>query len=312
MDGIWTMGEMLVEIMRPRTGMPLDQAGEFLGPFPSGAPAIFIDTVARLGLSAAIIGGVANDGFGACLLDRLQSDGVNTDWVHRASQGSTAVAFVAYDDDGSRSFIYHIDGTPAVIVPDLSRISTSGTGFFHVMGCSLMANDNLRQKIIDTANRFSSSGARVSFDPNIREELLGGRSIVEIIEPILRQTTLLLPGESELRLISGTNDLQDAIRTLFDRYPLEIIVLKHGKLGSTVYTPTSSLEIAPYVVEEVDPTGAGDCFDAGFLVGLLNGNTLEQCGRIAAAAGAINAAAFGPMEGKLSPQSIAELVDKYN
>ena len=46
---IWTMGEMLVEIMRPRSDMELFEAGEFVGPFPSGAPAIFIDTVARLG-----------------------------------------------------------------------------------------------------------------------------------------------------------------------------------------------------------------------------------------------------------------------
>ena len=44
---IWTMGEMLVEIMRPRAEMPLDKPDVFVGPFPSGAPAIFIDTAAR-------------------------------------------------------------------------------------------------------------------------------------------------------------------------------------------------------------------------------------------------------------------------
>ena len=54
---IWTMGELLVEVMRPRRGMSLSQAAEFLGPFPSGATGIFIDTVARLGHSAAIISG---------------------------------------------------------------------------------------------------------------------------------------------------------------------------------------------------------------------------------------------------------------
>lgn len=52
---IWTMGEMLVEIMRPRAGMALFTPGEFIGPFPSGAPAIFIDTVARLNHSAGIL-----------------------------------------------------------------------------------------------------------------------------------------------------------------------------------------------------------------------------------------------------------------
>ena len=67
---IWTMGEILVEIMRPDVGMPLHQTGEFLGPFPSGAPAIFIDTVARLGHTAGIIGGVGQDEFGDHCLTR--------------------------------------------------------------------------------------------------------------------------------------------------------------------------------------------------------------------------------------------------
>ena len=72
MAAIWTMGELLVEIMRPRADMSMFEAGEFLGPYPSGAPAIFIDTAARLGHQAGIIGGVGSDDFGKCLLDRLE------------------------------------------------------------------------------------------------------------------------------------------------------------------------------------------------------------------------------------------------
>ena len=60
---IWTMGEMIVEIMRDRPDVSFQTPGVLLGPYPSGAPAIFIDTVARLGHSAGIIGGVGDDGF---------------------------------------------------------------------------------------------------------------------------------------------------------------------------------------------------------------------------------------------------------
>jgi len=69
------MGELLCEVMRPRVDIPLYQADIFQGPFPSGAPAILIDTVARLGHSAGIVGGVGKDDFGKCLLDRLNKDG---------------------------------------------------------------------------------------------------------------------------------------------------------------------------------------------------------------------------------------------
>ena len=113
---IWTMGEILVEIMRPRAGVSLNELGEFLGPFPSGAPAIFIDTVARLGHHAGIIGGVAEDDFGRCVLDRLSADGVDVRYVKRIPYMATAVAFVTYFEDGSRKFIFHIDGTPAVMI----------------------------------------------------------------------------------------------------------------------------------------------------------------------------------------------------
>ena len=127
---VWIMGELLVEIMRPRAGMTLGEQGTFLGPFPSGAPGIFIDTVARLGHSAAIVSGVGDDDFGRCILDRLQADGVNTDLVQVIPGRSTAVAFVTYFEDGSRKFIFHWDGTPAVMarVPDPdARGSTRST-----------------------------------------------------------------------------------------------------------------------------------------------------------------------------------------
>ena len=77
MTEIMTMGEMIVEIMREKADMPLDKAGVFKGPYPSGAPAIFIDTVARLGHGAAIVGGVGDDDFGKCLTSRLEGDGVD-------------------------------------------------------------------------------------------------------------------------------------------------------------------------------------------------------------------------------------------
>ena len=115
MAAIWTMGELLVEIMRPRADMSMFEAGEFLGPYPSGAPAIFIDTAARLGHQAGIIGGVGSDDFGKCLLDRLEKDGVDCRFVDKVDGIASGVAFVTYRGDGSRQFIYHIGNTPAAM-----------------------------------------------------------------------------------------------------------------------------------------------------------------------------------------------------
>ena len=316
MAEVWTMGEMLVEIMRPRAGMPLDRAGELLGPFPSGAPAIFIDTVARLGHTAGIVGGVGRDDFGRALLERLRADGVDTRHVVEAERGSTAVAFVTYFPDGSRRFIFHIEGTPAVAarVPQewrgaLPRDAGGRTPrFFHVMGCSLMASESLAREIALAVEILHGRGVKISFDPNIRPELLAGRRLADVIAPVLGRTAVLLPGEAELRLVSGCDRAEEAAQRLFENEALEMIVLKRGERGATIFTRDESLETPAYAVSAVDPTGAGDCFDAGFLCGLLEGRPLAECGRIAAAAGALNAAAFGPMEGAISAEAVRRLM----
>lgn len=307
MPSVWTMGEILVEIMRPRPGIPLYEAGEFLGPYPSGAPAIFIDTVARLGHPCGIIGGVGDDDFGRCVLDRLEADGVNCDHVLRMPHRSTAVAFVTYLNDGSRKFIFHIDGTPAVQAGHTSGQDVRDAAFFHIMGCSLMANDTFRGKIVQTMKSFHNHGARVSFDPNIRPELLGDRRLDDLIGPVLDHCSVLFPGTAELELLTGQSKVEAGVRQLFDNSTMEIIVVKRGKKGSTIYTPSAVIDIASYRTEEVDPTGAGDCFDGAFLCGLLEGRPLEACGQMAAAAGALNAAALGPMEGKISPTTVKEV-----
>ena len=308
MSEIWTMGELLVEIMRPEAGLSLQQTGPFIGPFPSGAPGIFIDTVARLGHSAAIVSGVGDDDFGRCILERLRIDGVRTDFIEVFPNRATGVAFVTYFQDGSRKFIFHWDGTPAVMAraPQSERVESPA--FLHVMGCSLMASDQFRAEVFQAVELFASKGAKISFDPNIRFELLKQRAVHDIVGPILRHCTVLFPGERELQLLSGEEDLDEAQRVLRARYPLASVVLKKGKQGCTVYSEGSKTDVAPFVVEEVDPTGAGDCFDAGFLCGQLEGKDPEESARMAAAVGALNAQAFGPMEGAISRAAVETLL----
>ncbi len=308
MSGIWTMGEILVEIMRPEPGMELYETALFLGPFPSGAPAIFIDTVARLGHPAGIIGGVGDDDFGRCVLARLEADGVNCINVAQIPNRATAVAFVTYFADGSRKFIFHIDNTPAVM-GELAHVdAVEHPAYFHIMGCSLMVNDHFRSRIFRVMDIFAEHGAKISFDPNIRPELLGERSINEIVEPVLAKCTILFPGVAELALLTGKSEIGESVRHLFTARPLELIVLKRGKAGCTIYTRNQTIDVPAFRVKEVDPTGAGDCFDAGFLCGLLEGRPLAECGQIAAAAGALNASAFGPMEGEICAASVAEMM----
>lgn len=303
MAKIYTMGEILVEIMRESDDCALDQLGTFLGPYPSGAPAIFISAAAQLGHETKIWGGIGKDRFGNVLLERLNADGVNCDHVSIVEGGATAVAFVAYDKAGDREFIYHIDGTPATAVK-FNKSDAVVPDYFHVMGCSLMASNVMAKEIDSAVTYFASQGAKISFDPNIRPELLGSRTVWDIAGLVMENCSVFLPGVEELKLFSSSNVIEECVSELFGKYPkLEVILLKNGEHGSVVYTRDESIVIPVYpigdVMDIVDPTGAGDSFDGAFICALAENMSLEDAGKYAAKAGALNCIARGPMGGNM-------------
>ena len=105
MAEIVIMGELLVEIMRAEEDVQLYETGKyFRGPFPSGAPGIFVSTAARLGHSASIISGVGNDDFGKNILDRLKEVGVDCSRILVSNEASTGAAFVTYFKNGEKIY----------------------------------------------------------------------------------------------------------------------------------------------------------------------------------------------------------------
>ena len=304
---IITMGELLVEIMRLKADQPLYEPHTFQGPFPSGAPAIFIDTAARLGCATAIIGGVGEDDFGKCLLDRLNHDGVDTRYVLKSRERSTGVAFVTYFSDGGRKFIFHMGNTPAVeatVPKDLPDAR-----YLHIMGCSLMANPGFAQEILKLMRALTERGTKVSFDPNIRRELLSDHSINSIMQEVMKHTHIFLPGVEELLMITGAESIDAGIEKCF-RFPnMELILLKNGTHGNRLYQRDGTVEVVKaYPVVQADATGAGDCCDGAFLAGLCQGKAPIEAAKMGAAAGALNAAAFGPMEGNIFPSTIQSMI----
>ena len=75
-----------------------------------------------------------------------------------------------------------------------------------------------------------------------------------MVGPILEKSSILLPGISELKLVTGQDDLAGRSNA-FANPILQTIVLKRGKAGCTVYTREEELPIPAYAVEEVDPPG---------------------------------------------------------
>ncbi len=105
---ICTMGELLVEFLSKNTNQGFTQTGEFIGPYPSGAPAIFAAQVARLGFQSTLFGCVGNDDFGKLNIERLRLEGVITNGISIIDQAPTGTAFVSYRNQTERDFIFNI------------------------------------------------------------------------------------------------------------------------------------------------------------------------------------------------------------
>ena len=111
-------------------------------------------------------------------------------------------------------------------------------------------------------------------------------------------------------MISGQATVDSAVAKLFANPILEVIALKRGAKGCTVFTREQRFDLGVHQIDAVDATGAGDSFDAAFLCGLLENKPLEACARMATAAAALNTAAFGPMEGDISPATLAQMMNR--
>ncbi len=312
MAEIVIMGELLVEIMRPKEDIPLYESDYFRGPFPSGAPGIFISTAARLGHSTAIISGVGNDDFGKNILSRLKHDGVDVSRVIIPEDGHTGIAFVTYFADGERKFLFYMDNSPCVKAKAPENMSGfEDTKYMHIMGCSLMADVTFAKEIIKFMNMLKSHGVKISFDPNVRLEMMKDKAVLDMLQEVFRNSSILMPGVSELKMFTGKDDIDEAIKSVFENPSLEILVLKNGSKGSKIYT-RNGLEVEQpiYKVVQADATGAGDSYDAAFICGLAEGKSLADAAKMGAAAGALNAAAFGPMEGNISPKTLAQVMNQ--
>lgn len=295
---IVAIGELLVEVMRSEVDRPLALPDRFVGPYPSGAPAIFADAAARLGIETGFIGVVGADAFGENVISRLVADGVDTRHIRTEHEYTTAIAFVAYRGDGGRDFVFHLRQSAAALLgrEDIDPTYIASAQFVHVTGSALSVSESARQACYKAIQICKASGGRVSFDPNIRPELLGIDQVREVCQPVLEQCDLLLPSGKEATMLTGDTEIDVACRNLVDR-GIPIVALKRGAAGSTVFAAGKVLDVAPIEVVETDPTGAGDCYGAGFVVGLIEGWDLGRTARFANVVGALAVTKRGPMEG---------------
>lgn len=300
MKKLVSAGEIVVEIMAERIGQSFLDAGPLVGPFPSGAPAIFIAQAARLGQPCGLISAVGADAFGQLNIDRLKEWGADTSAIAVHEGHATGSAFVAYRDDGSRQFVFNIKHSAAGLIglDTAARDLLQTADHFHVMGSSLFSQAAI-DVVLAGIEAVKSRGGTVSFDPNIRQEMIGLAGMREALDKVLALTDIFLPSGEELFIFTSATGEAAAVADMLAR-GVKAVILKKGAEGAVYHDGNGRIEVPGFAVTEVDPTGAGDCFGAAFVSFWLRGETPELALRMANACGALAVTRKGPMEGIFS------------
>lgn len=249
---------------------------------------------------------MGDDDFGHVCRTRLADDGVDLTYLEVAPDAPTGVAFVRYREDGSRAFIFHVAGAAA------GRLSArpveahmADFDCVHLMGSSAFS-DRAVDTLSDIYDLAHDQGVPVSFDPNIRREMLTSDHYVQALSKLLYGATYILASEGEMQVLMGEKSDAECARELLAG-SARVVVVKKGAAGSAVFTADGEEVAVPGItVEELDPTGAGDCFGGTFLALILQGMTPGEAARYATIAGGLSVTARGPMSGNRALAALEE------
>jgi sugar/nucleoside kinase (ribokinase family) len=293
------VGEALVEFMRPDVDVPLDVPAAFVGPFPSGAPAIFASTTARLGVPTELCALVGDDPFGRALLSRLRRDGVGTSRCRAEPDLPTATAFVAYTGTGARSFVFNVRHAAAggLRAEDLGDLPERAE-WLHVSGSAVALGASLAETAILAAERVLAAGGRVSVDPNVRPEATSPQ-IEQQLGWLVRRASVVFPSEGELAALGLDEETLAAAGA--------IVCATRGAAGARLHSDGEVVDVAAPAVREVDPTGAGDTFAGAFMAALVAGADPREAAALACRAAATAVTVLGPMEAPVDPALLAPL-----
>lgn len=120
-------------------------------------------------------------------------------------------------------------------------------------------------------NRLRRAGVTTSWDFGWNEPLTNDRGLTDLIDAL----DFVFINELEARLYTGSSSVQESLPEWRKRSAITIIKL--GEAGAIWLAPEHDILVAAPKVKAIDTTGAGDSFNAGFLVAWMHGKTPQQC-----------------------------------
>jgi sugar/nucleoside kinase (ribokinase family) len=241
--------------------------------------------VGRLGGQARFVGKCGEDDMGQLVREHLNRQNVEPHLFISSSPTGRVCSIIT--PDAQRSMLTFLGAASEVLAEDITDACFSNAAIVHVEGYLLFNYDFINTVLQCAVN----CDALVSLD-------LASFTVVEEDKASLNRiidefVDILIANEDEAKALTGYVDEAKAIRALSER--AEFSVLKVGGKGSYIAHENRVLQIPPAGTGGIiDTTGAGDLWASGFLYGLVNGYSLEECGKLGSACGYEVCKVIGP------------------
>jgi sugar/nucleoside kinase (ribokinase family) len=238
----------------------------------------------RLGDEASYLGITGSDPGGLFCVDRMTALGLDVSRVKLYQTLKTGVT-VSISSKHDRGMISYMGATTALTAADIG--DDVFAGFDHLHSSSYFLQAGLHPGFEDVYARAKRHGLTTSLDPacDPAGEWKSG------LKQLLPYVDVFLPNEMELKGITGENDPAAALRALENGKTLT--VAKLGADGAMTLDHGIPIHMPAPAIEPVDPTGAGDCFNAGFLHAWLGRRPLREALRLGVACGSYSTRALG-------------------
>jgi sugar/nucleoside kinase (ribokinase family) len=261
--------------------------------------AILAHNLAALGSRVGFVAKVGGDSFGTLAMDCLRERGVDLAHVaHGAQSGVTLIL-----PHGAQRHILTYPGTISELrFEDLDLEYLASARHFHMS--SLFLQRQLLPHVPDLFRRMKASGLTTSLDTNDDPD-----DRWEGIEEILPHVDILLPNEREAKKIARADDLETALSQLAQKVPT--VVVKMGASGAVAVRDGQRFSAPAVPVTVVDPVGAGDSFDAGFLHQFLRGADVTTCLAYGNLCGAFSTTDCGGTEAFRNPARMQEFLRQH-
>jgi sugar/nucleoside kinase (ribokinase family) len=261
-----------------------------------GGAAITACGLARLGVKVAVLGAVGKED-GAWLIKRLSTLGVDCSALETDSSEPTGLTVSVSTREDRAFFSYY--GANRLLVRILGQPETlqrlKHARHIH-FACAPDAE--LDEPLLATLRRRR---CRLSVDVQSHVSWLTRPESLNI----LRNCDIFFPNEREAEWISGEGQVPKVLHVLRDK-GLRGVGLKLGGKGAALLWRKREFFADPLPVETIDTTGAGDCFDAGFIYAWLRGEKPQRCLQIANICGALSTRALGGIDGFPSLEELRE------